>query len=210
MEKDDWGPRLVKVIAGQVRYWRDERDISAQTLANRCAALGWPIKRSVLSNLEGGYREVITVPEVLTLAAALEISPLELLVPLGRAESVEVLPGNSVSTADAMRWVVGDAPLPESKWDSSPNGRRVVVESMDAHQRAVEDWRSAVKQLRDLHGSALPSPNAAMIEFDARLTDAMQASIDHALTAIRHLRARMRAEKITPPALPPDLDGMDV
>jgi len=82
----------VRVIAQEVRRHRDAQKISAQQLADRCTDLGLPIKRSVIANLETGHRETVTVPELLVLGAALNVSPALLAIPVGRSESVEILP----------------------------------------------------------------------------------------------------------------------
>lgn len=107
MEKPPWGPATVKHIADEVRRHRNARGMSTQQLADACAALGWPIKRTVLSNLESGYRETITVPELMVLARALEVPAIQLLYPLGSESEVEILPGRTVSTEAAMLWFTG-------------------------------------------------------------------------------------------------------
>lgn len=121
MEQPQWGPELVRVIAGQIRWHRERKrpKMSAQALADRCAEIGWPIKRSVLSNLESGYRETITVPELIVIAAALEVPLADLLLPLGRAEQVEILPGTRVPPVVALYWVNARRPLPGAKWEYS-------------------------------------------------------------------------------------------
>lgn len=92
VRQEEWSVRLVRVIAQEVRRHRDAQKISAQQLADRCTDLGLPIKRSVIANLETGHRETVTVPELLVLGAALNVSPALLAIPVGRSESVEILP----------------------------------------------------------------------------------------------------------------------
>jgi len=53
----------------------------------------------VISNLESGYRKMITLPELFVLAEALGVPPLMLMLPLGQADQIEILPGRIVSTA---------------------------------------------------------------------------------------------------------------
>lgn len=64
-----------------------------QQLADRTAELGMPIPRSVLANLESGRRETVSAAEVVILAAALDIAPIELISPVGFDQQVEMLPG---------------------------------------------------------------------------------------------------------------------
>lgn len=66
--------------------------MSAQQLATACTKLGLSISRSTLADLENGRRTILTVAELLVIAAALEVEPLRLLVPLDGG-NVEMLPG---------------------------------------------------------------------------------------------------------------------
>ncbi|MCX2710791.1 hypothetical protein [Mycolicibacterium sp. J2] len=67
--------------------------------------LGRPVHRVALPKIEGGERD-ITVQELVGLAAALDISPLTLLVPNVLAE-VEILPGVEVQGVDVLGWWTG-------------------------------------------------------------------------------------------------------
>lgn len=189
MEKP-WGPRLVEVVAGEVRRHRTRRGMSTQALADACAALGWPIKRTVLSNLESGYRETITVPELFVIAQALEVAPLQLLLPLGNADSVEIRPGVEVSTVDALLWLAGERPLPDSLWEGNRESPFAVA-SFRMHQQHVDRWtrlRMSERRYRD-EGK---DREAVQIEGDA----------EQAAEGLLNLRKVMRAAGITPPPLP--------
>ena len=72
-----------------------------QKLADRTDELGMPIQRSVLANFESGRRETVSVAELIILARALEVAPLELLIPAG---GVEMTPGVTWSPQDASQW----------------------------------------------------------------------------------------------------------
>lgn len=71
----------VSVLAAQVRRLRDARGWSAQRLADELAAVGAPLDRSVIANLENGRRASVDIQELFALALALEVTPLDLLVP---------------------------------------------------------------------------------------------------------------------------------
>ena len=110
----EWPQRLTATIARQVQNVRGERRMSAQQLADATAALGHAMPRSVIANLESGRRDTVSVAELLVLARALRVPPLELVFPLGREEMVELLPGETVATWDAARWFTGEAHFPPS------------------------------------------------------------------------------------------------
>lgn len=73
--------------------------------------LGLEISRSTLANLESGRRDIITVPELLVLAVALDVAPVELVVPLGTEDVTEIVPGQLVSSTAAMEWIAGETAL---------------------------------------------------------------------------------------------------
>lgn len=57
---------------------------SARQLAERCADLGGAVlNRPTIANIEAGRRGYVSVEELLTLAKALDVTPLDLLIPSG-------------------------------------------------------------------------------------------------------------------------------
>jgi transcriptional regulator with XRE-family HTH domain len=198
MEQLEWGPRLVRTVAGQIRRWRTKRGMSAQALSDACAKLGWPIKRSVLSNLESGYRETITVPEMFILAQALEVPPLLLLLPLGDKDTVEVRPGTEVPTKDALRWFLGERPLRGTRWegldteDGSPT-----IASFQVHQQSVDRWSGSRFNSRQIRQGVMLGTADDADEWDR--------SADRTAEQLRNLRAMMRARGLAPPPLPPEM-----
>jgi transcriptional regulator with XRE-family HTH domain len=101
MTQTDWPGRIAATVASQVRRYRRERKVSGQKLCEKMSELGLDFPRSVLANLETGRRETVTVAELIVLAKALEVAPLELLIPAG---GVEMLPGVTWSPQDAAQW----------------------------------------------------------------------------------------------------------
>src|SRR6516162_8256956 len=112
-QNGDWPTRAAQLVAREVRRYREAQRprMSTQKLADRTAELGMEIPRSVLANLESGRRETVTVPEILVLAAALQVAPVELLCPVGFDEQLEILPGHMMDPLSASRWVDGELVL---------------------------------------------------------------------------------------------------
>jgi transcriptional regulator with XRE-family HTH domain len=106
-----WEERVAHMVGREVRRNRDRRKLGTQQLADRTAEFGMPIPRNVLANLESGRRDMITVSEVLVLAAALCVSPLELVAPVGYDAEIELLPGRKMDPLQASRWVDGQLVL---------------------------------------------------------------------------------------------------
>ncbi|MGC9538537.1 helix-turn-helix domain-containing protein [Streptomyces sp. UG1] len=98
---------ISRSIAGEIRRHRQEQGLSAQQLSDRCADLGAPIPRVVLSNLENGKRQNVTVAEVLILARALGVPPGVLIFPVGYVDEFEVLPGAWQEPTVGLDWLAG-------------------------------------------------------------------------------------------------------
>jgi transcriptional regulator with XRE-family HTH domain len=112
-QDDGWPARMAQLVAREVRRYRESRRprMSAQQLEERTAELGMRIPRSVLANLESGRRETVSAAEVLVLAAALDVAPIELICPVGFDKQTEMLPGRMMDPLAAMRWVTGELKL---------------------------------------------------------------------------------------------------
>ena len=102
---------MAATIAREVRRYRQERGMSAQQLADKTAELGMPIPRSVLANFESGRRPTISAAEVVVLAAGLDVSPAELMCPVGYDEQLEMLPGRMMDPRATARWFSGELKL---------------------------------------------------------------------------------------------------
>ncbi|MFF5485273.1 helix-turn-helix domain-containing protein [Streptomyces virginiae] len=101
----EWADRVMADVAREVRRRRKEMRWSAQDLADRCEAIGFPIPRNVIANMESGRRAVLPLVEVMVLAKALYTHPIHLIYPVGYVEEVQKLPLTyPVDSAKAMRW----------------------------------------------------------------------------------------------------------
>jgi transcriptional regulator with XRE-family HTH domain len=180
----DWSERFVGVIAEQVRHYRNERKMSAQQLANRCAELGLPVKRSVLANLESGRRTTVSVPELVVLARALGTAPILLMFPVGQQQTIELLPGTVVPVLDALNWFAAQPAV--GSWPGTGGSR--------------EDWSMTSRGIGTVglfrrHASELERRDVV--------------NRDHADEELRVLRELMRERGLIPPELPPDLEYLD-
>lgn len=116
--EQEWAQALAVQVGRNVRRLREapERRWSAEDLAKRTAALGYEIKRPVISNLENGRRGSVTLTDLVVLAQAFGTSPMLLILPLGEEESVDLAPGRSYATSEAFDWWAGRRPLPDADW----------------------------------------------------------------------------------------------
>lgn len=102
-----------QVVAERVRHYRSERGWTQEQLADEMGQLGYPINRATLAKLENGGTRAANVPlaEVLALAAALDVPPVLLFVPLGSNEDVAVVPKARLHPFYVFRWVIGEVPF---------------------------------------------------------------------------------------------------
>lgn len=99
-------------MAARVRTVRIRKGwTSQQKLADELGKLGYEVDRSAIARLETGKRGV-HVDEAFALAAALEVSPLSLMLPSAPGEPVAVAPEMTVTSAEARAWARGESPLP--------------------------------------------------------------------------------------------------
>jgi hypothetical protein len=82
--------------------------MTGHELADATARLGYPITRSQIANYESGRKQSLDVAELLVIAAALDVAPLELLFPGEPDQVMETLPGRMATTLAATNWFVGN------------------------------------------------------------------------------------------------------
>lgn len=189
---------MTRTVAEEIRRYRLARRLSAQQLADRCADLGMPIRRSVLANLENGRRDAITIAELLVLARALDVSPLLLVFPVGRREEVEALPERALPTWDAALWFFGEARLKDTptgldvEWADADD----VVPLWERHERLIAEWKSRPWE-------------AIWAETGEGRKKQVAQLRDEYIKDLYRVRAVMRDQGLIPPKLPEDLAHID-
>lgn len=106
-----------EIIANQVRRRRRQLDLNRQQLADKCASIGAPqLTLAALTNIETGRPDVtgkrrrdITVDELLALAHALSVHPVDLMVPGDAVDGTPyaVTPQVTTTAAVARDWIGG-------------------------------------------------------------------------------------------------------
>ena len=143
------------IIAGEIRAIRRARDLTAQQLAERCAEVGFPdLTTQALSNIESGRRDgdgrrrrYITVEELLAIGCALNVAPLDLLVPQSAADPYAVTPAVAVEPSAVAEWAAGEWPLtgttPKADIDLPTSGAMVEFTARmpsDRRDRVLRRW----------------------------------------------------------------------
>lgn len=166
-------PTVPEVLAQRVRKYRQERGWSVRQLAEECAKRGaTTLTQASLTNIERGLTagatrgsRAVSVQEMLTLAAVLEVPPIMLMLPLGEENMVEIYPGAGMEPYAAARWMYGsaakrnvfDQPEPENGYGHYERTASVitrVTDVLNARRRAHEFYQlltATDEQLRALH-----------------------------------------------------------
>jgi len=97
-----WANDQAERVGEEVRRLRMERNLSAVQLAARTEHVGYPITRATIAKIESNTRSAkLDVAELIALAAALEVAPLELLYPGLISKPVEIWPGRHGDSLEA-------------------------------------------------------------------------------------------------------------
>ncbi len=155
----------------------------------------------------------MTVAQVLVIAAALEVPPLLLVIPVGHVERTEILPNMNAPAFEAARWWRGEGhalkdigegpvlttdPMQKNAADLVFQHQdlvvRWIVASRSAADAALAQSRTAPGQARDQWGEVSGSATRSAMQIERDLAE---------------LRKTMRAAGLVPPMLPSALDHLD-
>ena len=197
-KSDDWSAGVAQLVAREVRRYRRMRRprMSMQQLADRTAELGMPIPQSVLANLESGRRETVSVAEVLVLAAALNVAPIDLICPVGFDKQMEMLPGAAMDPLTVRRWFTGN-------WKLDIDGAGAWT------MRTPSAAEQGNAYLLEYHEALIAQLHAKRAEADQAAAAAARAD-EASLTAVILLREAEQAVSAAKPAgdaKAGDLDG---
>lgn len=204
-----WSAILTRRVAAQVRYWREQRGMTALQLARRTDQLGYHLPRSILANLENNRRDTISVAELLILAAALDVPPVLLIAPVGRERDLEVLPGTPATPWRVRGWIHGAVELQyqgssAALWQQS----RRAIALYDIHRLLVREHQQIKRRIKrlaeqehldvgDMTPDDLQLARGPLAEFATEL--------GYSLDRLRTHRSLIRSEGFELPDLPPDI-----
>lgn len=167
---------LRDVFRRRLRQTRRARDLTQADLAARVTDQGGAMTQTTVTRLERGSRAV-TVDELFSLAYALDVTPLALLLPLDQDVSLRV-DRRIVSVRQFVDWVVGREPL--GGWGEEPEAVSAyerllprVLQELRAAESAVE---MRVRQAGTAHltDQQREEWNTAAAEADQRAVDLLR------------------------------------
>lgn len=142
------GTEIERLVGERIAQVRERRGWNKQELAQALKDVGSNLDRFALAKIEGHHRG-ISVEEVLLIAAALGVSPVQLLTPHEQGESVS-LGSLTVGGERLRRWIRGRTPLTDeadlgvffgevsrADWHMHLLGYRAIEEAMESFSGAV-------------------------------------------------------------------------
>ena len=180
MQSKEWHEEIIQNIGRAIEKAREGK--SDRWIADRTDHLGNPLSRTAVSEYRRGVRKTISVADWLTLAAALGVPPVSLLLPELPDGSVSLLPElGEVNQFYALLWIIGER-------QTLPEGFDLLV-SLDGFEPMGEvsgrrQYRSSIEWTRgalDLRGEEEPSR-------EKRLLDAVR-DLRKALDEVQNIRS---------------------
>ncbi|MBA2626036.1 MAG: helix-turn-helix transcriptional regulator [Acidimicrobiia bacterium] len=146
-------PSVSQVMAVRIRRYRKALDWTQERLSEETGKFGPPMSRSTIAKIEGGQTrgENISLVDTFVLAAALNVPPPLLFLPLGEEDRVAVTPALRLHPHLVLDWITGDLPLVGENrkalgnqgWGS--NARPIwLFRELRAHQTVRDEARAAV------------------------------------------------------------------
>jgi transcriptional regulator with XRE-family HTH domain len=207
MTPTQWSAEFTARIVQGMREARKAAGLTMAQVAQGCADRGLPeITEHTMKNLESGRKTSITVADFVVLADVLGVPPVSLLFPLGTSATVEVLPGQPVSTWDALAWFTGETPATQPAAEGTS---REVLDAFRTHGDLVAAAMASTALAKERRRTASTTLDRAR---RATLLERAAGYEENAFEDCQDLRAfrtRMRERDLVPPALPADLAFVD-
>lgn len=159
------------MLPGRLRKWRNRRGFTTSELAEKMGELGQPIHASAVTKIEKGDRGV-TLDEWIAFAAALNVPPVALILPLDGAHArVHLTTKSEIHPHLALEWIIGAEPLASTRryaidqtgWQEGSHEVRLwhrlrvaqdAVHTADQRLRALKDdeetRQARIERLREL------------------------------------------------------------
>lgn len=167
--QNGWPSDLTRSVGERIKHHRKARKWSTRVLAEKCSEFGVPTPRDLINDLELGRRGHISLAELLVIAAALGVPPVELAFGGEDGSETEVLPGRNTDLLSAAHWFAGttvldpDAPAFAARRPTHL-GEVTDVALFAQHDELATEVRQSVARLRSLGGDQFVATHAGITE----------------------------------------------
>lgn len=172
-----WANILSRKFGEAVHFYRNRLELSAVQLSARTKEIGYPITRGTIAKIEGNHRNgKMDVAEVLTLAAALEVAPVDLIFPGFPSYGTHMTPKFVTTAAEAGLWLSGDSDYQPFGRAKAP--RAELSQAMREKMERICDGLERAEAKLQLDKWGIPSPHITREEAQAILVDLAVAKAD--------------------------------
>lgn len=169
----EWAHDLAQSFGEAVKYWRNALELTAVELSNRTREIGYPITRATIAKIENNQRNSkMDVAEVLTLAAALRVAPIDLIFPGFPDGDVRATQRVTLTCQLAQAWFTAheDYDVDSAQLVGGPHSPEIY--NSIGIRRAVSDYSNTVQAISQLDEikDAEPFPSKEPIEIEGAET----------------------------------------
>jgi transcriptional regulator with XRE-family HTH domain len=168
---EQWPQSLHTRIGQAIRSARAGRRMSAQQVADETERLRCPITRSQIANYESGRKQSLDIAELMTIAAALKVPPLSLILGGHPDHEIEFLPGQTATTAAALAWFTGDDAYAPNTVPAQPDSASPLALLLDLTRERAATHRELEQAKATFELLGKPADDSRQIKHIADLTD---------------------------------------
>lgn len=169
----EWAHDLAQAFGEAVKYWRNVMELTAVELSNRTKEIGYPITRATIAKIENNQRNSkVDVAEVLTLAAALRVAPIDLIFPGFPDGDARATRRVTMTAQFAQAWFTGHEEYDSAFAQFVGGPHSPEVYNSVGLRRAVSDYSNTVEAISQLDEikNAEPFPSKDPIEVEGAET----------------------------------------
>jgi len=192
-----------EAFGGRVKHYREKAGLSQDQLAERIANHGGAIHQTTILRTERGERHA-TLSEFLLFAAALNVPPPLLLIPLGDERTVAITPKSKIHPHLALKWFVGYEFLADSDRRVAGQLNEWLNNSRPLH------LHNRLQEVQDtVHVAWVVLTRAEFVDDEAEIKKA-RANLVDPLRALSDVLSQLRKEGMEPPRMPTEwVEKMD-
>lgn len=199
------------LVAKNLAELRKDRRVTNRELAERMRQIGYPLLASGVAKIENRQRRV-TVDDLIALAAALEVNPNRILLPIdGNEIDVRIGDNLNAKVAQLWPWVLGQQVLTAAKKALGKEDETYAEGQLDFRRHALpptyrrNEGHAAVVATRDLHSfmsvivdpDEVPEPLDSMHGIPQLLVENLTWAIHQSLKVLDQQLDSMTNEELT-------------
>lgn len=147
----EWASDLAGQFGQAVKFWREKMELTAVELSNRTREIGYPITRATIAKIESNSRNSkVDVAEVITLATALHVAPIDLIFPGLPDRRISATRRVETVSEHAQEWFTSDPQFEEAPLWIKGGPHAMQYENSLQLRSAIENFNALVASIEEL------------------------------------------------------------